>query len=377
MLEPTARTFAAPSRCSPWMRENASHRSRSAEPRRRHFSPHRRPCHRAGEAGHAVGLICNSLERRGAAGRADRGARGRADRSARCELPMRRSIGPGDLPAPLTVARHLPRWQPGCRACARRQGRRLRPLGGRDRAAQGPHGRRLLRAAWRQPALRPGSLSGRIYFTVERALERLTDGLIHVSAYEAETYRRKVGVPRCPAHVVRNGLRTGRVRARRAAPDRGRFPLSSAMLRDLKGVDVFIEALASFGRRRAHLPRRDRRAGDRPRSSSLPRAGERAPARTPGSPSISLCRRGRPSPSRAPSSCLPRALNRCPISCSRRRRPASRSSPPMSGASRKSSTGETERLVPPGDAERARRGNARRARGARRMASRRCCGGSA
>ena len=51
------------------------------------------------------------------------------------------------------------------------------------------------------------SLSGRVYFAVERALERLTDGLIHVSAYEAETYRRKVGVPRCPAHVVRNGLR--------------------------------------------------------------------------------------------------------------------------------------------------------------------------
>ncbi len=53
----------------------------------------------------------------------------------------------------------------------------------------------------------PRSLEGRIYFTAERALERLTDGIIHVSAFEAETYRRKVGVPRCAVHVVRNGLR--------------------------------------------------------------------------------------------------------------------------------------------------------------------------
>ena len=72
----------------------------------------------------------------------------------------------------------------------------------------------------------PGSLSGRIYFTVERALERLTDGLIHVSAYEAETYRRKVGAPRCPAHVVRNGLRTDEFAP--VQPARGRRRISSS-----------------------------------------------------------------------------------------------------------------------------------------------------
>jgi hypothetical protein len=53
----------------------------------------------------------------------------------------------------------------------------------------------------------PGSAAGRLYFAVERGLERLTDGLLHVSAFEAETYKRKVGAPRCPAHVVVNGVR--------------------------------------------------------------------------------------------------------------------------------------------------------------------------
>ena len=73
-------------------------------------------------------------------------------------------------------------------------------------------------------------------FAVERALERLTDGLIHVSAYEAETYREKIGVPRCPAHVVRNGLRPEEFEPVAPADDPVDF-LFIGELRDLKGVD--------------------------------------------------------------------------------------------------------------------------------------------
>src|SRR6202008_3084895 len=51
------------------------------------------------------------------------------------------------------------------------------------------------------------SLEGQIYFRVERLFELLTDALVHVSAFEAETYRRKIGVPRCPVAVILNGLR--------------------------------------------------------------------------------------------------------------------------------------------------------------------------
>ncbi len=89
----------------------------------------------------------------------------------------------------------------------------------------------------------PKSLSGRIYFAAERALEQLTDGIIHVSAFEAETYREKIGVPRCPVHVVRNGLRPDDFEPITTAKDAADF-LFIGELRDLKGVDVFIEALA-------------------------------------------------------------------------------------------------------------------------------------
>jgi len=51
------------------------------------------------------------------------------------------------------------------------------------------------------------SLAGRVFFTVERMLERLCDGIIHVSRYEATTYLDKVGTPRCRASVIVNGLR--------------------------------------------------------------------------------------------------------------------------------------------------------------------------
>jgi glycosyltransferase involved in cell wall biosynthesis len=93
-----------------------------------------------------------------------------------------------------------------------------------------------------------GSLSGRLYFAVERGLERLTDGLIHVSAYEAETYRRKIGVPRCPAHVVLNGLGPEEFEPVAPVSDATDF-LYIGMLRDLKGVDVFLEALSLLKRR--------------------------------------------------------------------------------------------------------------------------------
>jgi glycosyltransferase involved in cell wall biosynthesis len=89
----------------------------------------------------------------------------------------------------------------------------------------------------------PASPLGLVYFAVERGLESLTDGLIHVSAFEAETYRKKVGKPRCPAHVVRNGLRPEEFELVPPANDAADF-LFIGELRDLKGVDVFIEALA-------------------------------------------------------------------------------------------------------------------------------------
>lgn len=193
-------------------------------------------------AGHAVGLICDAdeldtlqQERLAALG---------------AELPlgasrvaMTRSIGPGDVGATMRVARHLAEMNPGVvhahgakggvygRLAAALQRRRSGPVA----AFYAPHGGSL--------HYDPRSLEGRIYFTVERALERLTDAIIHVSTFEAETYRLKVGAPRCPAQVVRNGLRPDEFEPVERSSDPADF-LFIGELRELKGTDLFIEALA-------------------------------------------------------------------------------------------------------------------------------------
>ncbi len=193
-------------------------------------------------AGHAVGLICDSED----AGplQEERLAALHAELSLGvARVPMKRSIGPGDLPATLRVAHRMAEVRPDVvhahgakggvygRLAAALHRRRAGPVA----AFYAPHGGSLHYGA--------GSVEGRIYFAVERALEPATDALIHVSAYEAETYRRKVGTPRCPSHVVRNGLRPEEFDPIEPVPDAADF-LFIGELRALKGVDLFIEALA-------------------------------------------------------------------------------------------------------------------------------------
>jgi len=192
-------------------------------------------------AGHAVGIVCNALEG-GAfedgviAAVAPRLAFGVK------RFPMRRQVSPSDLKAARDLMRHLAALAPdivhGHGSKGGVYGRlagswlnRKRPVG----RVYSPHGGSL--------HYDEQSLEGRIYFGVERAFERMTDALVHVSAYEAETYRRKVGVPRCDAIVIRNGLRPDEYVPVVPNAD-ARDLLYLGMLRSLKGIDVFLEALA-------------------------------------------------------------------------------------------------------------------------------------
>jgi glycosyltransferase involved in cell wall biosynthesis len=193
-------------------------------------------------AGHAVGLICDAAvngaleEERLAALEPDLPL-------GLARIPMARSIGPGDLAATWRVARRIGEIHPDVvhahgakggvygRLAAALQRRKGAPVA----SFYAPHGGSL--------HYDPRSVQGRIYFAVERGLERVTDGLIHVSAYEAEVYRQKVGEPRCPAHVVHNGLRPEEFAEVEPASDAADF-LYIGELRELKGIDVFIEALA-------------------------------------------------------------------------------------------------------------------------------------
>jgi len=193
-------------------------------------------------AGHAVGLICDSAS--GGALEDERiAALAPALELGVVRIRMARAIGPSDIPALISVSRAVDGMRPDVvhahgakggvhgRLAAAFERRRGRVVA----AFYAPHGGSL--------HFDPRSLSGRVYFGIERRLERLTDGLIHVSAYEERTYRAKIGAPRCPAYVVRNGLRPEDFAQVSHAPDAADF-LFLGELRDLKGIDVFIEAVA-------------------------------------------------------------------------------------------------------------------------------------
>ncbi len=87
-------------------------------------------------------------------------------------------------------------------------------------------------------------LGGRVYLNAERFLERMTDAFIFVSQFEADAYVAKVGKLTRPAVVVRNGLRPEEFERIVPVKDPRDF-LFIGTLRDLKGPDVFIDALAA------------------------------------------------------------------------------------------------------------------------------------
>ncbi len=86
------------------------------------------------------------------------------------------------------------------------------------------------------------SIGGRVFFALERLMERFTDRLIFVSRYERDGYMEKVGTPPCPYSLVPNGLT--KPEFERVTPSKGASDLLYiGMMRDLKGVDVFLRAL--------------------------------------------------------------------------------------------------------------------------------------
>jgi glycosyltransferase involved in cell wall biosynthesis len=192
-------------------------------------------------AGHEVGIVCNSLE--GGAFEDDVIAHVAPHLAfGVTRFPMRRQVSPTDLKAARDLMRHLAALAPdivhGHGSKGGTYGRligtwlnRKRPVG----RVYSPHGGSLHFAET--------SIEGRFYFAAERLLGRMTDALVHVSAYEAETYRHKVGTPRCEAVVVRNGLRPDEYVPVVPNAD-ARDLLYLGMVRSLKGIDVLLEALA-------------------------------------------------------------------------------------------------------------------------------------
>lgn len=200
--------------------------------------------HAQSKAGHSVGLICASntdsafAEARLAALEADLAL-------GLIRMPMRRSLSLGDIAATWKVLGRVRRLKPdvlhghGAKggAYARLIGSILRLLGGRTKRFYSPHGGSLHYSA--------DSTAGRIYFALERFLERLSDGLVFVSRYEERQYHAKVQPPKCPAGVIHNGLRPDEFEPVTPREDAADY-LFIGELRHLKGPDVFLRALAAI-----------------------------------------------------------------------------------------------------------------------------------
>lgn len=193
-------------------------------------------------AGHAVGIICDSST--GGAFEDKIFARLMPSLELGLKrLPMRRQIAPSDIAATWRAMREVRSLNPeilhahGAKGgvYARVIGTLLRASGSRVARIYTPHGGSL--------HYDPKSKAGRVFFAAERFLGRLTDAFIFVSQYEADIYAEKVGKPRRPATVVLNGLRPEEYLP--VPPVAGaRDFLFIGEMRDLKGPDVFIEAIA-------------------------------------------------------------------------------------------------------------------------------------
>jgi len=120
-------------------------------------------------------------------------------------------------------------------AYARLAGRSLRKRKG-TKIVYTPHGGVLHYA--------PSTLQGRLFLGMERKLAPLTDGMTFESMYAGNTYVELVGPPPCPARVIYNGLHRHEFYESLLADDAADFVFIGE-LRKLKGVDVFLEALAA------------------------------------------------------------------------------------------------------------------------------------
>lgn len=193
-------------------------------------------------AGHSVGIVCDSSTG------GDYEAKLFDQISEKLALgihrtPMQRHIGPGDIAAAYRTYRLIKQLQPdilhghGAKGgvYSRLFGSLLRASRSRVARLYSPHGGSL--------HYDEKTMTGRLIFAAERIMDRFTDHLFFVSGYEERVFRKKIGAPRAPSSLVYNGLREAEFAAVPPNSDAADF-LYIGMMRDLKGPDIFIDALA-------------------------------------------------------------------------------------------------------------------------------------
>lgn len=192
-------------------------------------------------AGHQVGILCDSTTGGSYEDSLFDGIRPHLALEL-TRLAISRSVGPSDIASAIHTFKKIKALQPdvlhghGAKggALVRLIGSRLRVSGSRVARFYSPHGGSL--------HYNPRTFRGQFFFRIERFLERWTDSLIFVSDYERQTYCAKVGEPRPSWRLIHNGLRQEEFKPVEADTNAADF-LYIGMMRDLKGPDIFIEAL--------------------------------------------------------------------------------------------------------------------------------------
>lgn len=189
--------------------------------------------------GHQVGLVCDRLTG------SDRAAQLLHELAG--ELPlgvsriaMTRHIGPGDLAAVRYVRHAVAQGRPDVVHGHGAKGAAYARLAVSPRGpvrVYTPHGGSLL--------FQPGTVAGQFYLTLEKLLNGRTDLFLFESAFIERLYRAKVGRPRAMSRIVPNGVGAGEF-----APVPLRADASDILyigeLRDLKGVDLLLTAIANL-----------------------------------------------------------------------------------------------------------------------------------
>lgn len=194
--------------------------------------------------GHAVGIICDE------AGTPGYNEAMVGELAASLPLGLRRAamqreVGMGDVFGARNILKIIKELQPdvlhghGAKGgvYARALGSLVRAERSRVARLYSPHGGSLHYAS--------NSRSGRIYFRVERMLEKLTDHILFVADFERRAYAEKIGDPKCPWSVNYNGLRDAEFEPVEPAADAAGF-LFLGEMRMLKGPDLFLQALAAL-----------------------------------------------------------------------------------------------------------------------------------
>ncbi|TIM52635.1 glycosyltransferase family 4 protein [Mesorhizobium sp.] len=197
-------------------------------------------------AGHAVGIVCDSTTGGDFEEHLFEQMKGKMALGIH-RTPMQRHVGPGDLASAWRTFGLIKGLRPdvlhghGAKggAYARLFGSLLRVSRSRVARLYSPHGGSL--------HYDETTATGKLFFALERFMARFTDYLLFVSDYERQTYHRKVGEPPIPNNLVYNGLSAEfePVRTEQNAAD----VLYIGMMRDLKGPDIFIDALVLAGTR--------------------------------------------------------------------------------------------------------------------------------